>query len=78
MEQINLSIDCLVLGYSDDQKLKALLIKKIINKDNDLQYALPGDLVGYDEDLNTASKRILKWFKPPAFKLMLEKSVSIK
>ena len=60
MEQINLSIDCLVLGYSDDQKLKALLIKKIINKDNDLQYALPGDLVGYDEDLNTASKRILK------------------
>ncbi len=60
MEQINLSIDCLVLGFSDDQKLKALLIKKIINEDNDLQYALPGDLVGYDEDLNTASKRILK------------------
>ena len=59
MEQINLSIDCLVLGYSEDQKLKALN-QEIINKDNDLQYALPGDLVDHDEDLNSASKRILK------------------
>ena len=62
MEQINLSIDCLVLGYSEDQKLKALLIKKIINKDNDLQYALPGDLVDHDEDLNSASKKNTKKF----------------
>ena len=31
MEQINLSIDCLVLGYSDDQKLKALFINNMDN-----------------------------------------------
>ena len=29
MSLINLSIDCVVLGFDEDQKLKVLLIKKI-------------------------------------------------
>ena len=45
MIPINLSIDCVILGFDNDQKLKVLLIKKIINKNNDYQYALPGDLL---------------------------------
>ena len=43
---LNLSIDCVVLGFDKDQKLKVLLIKKFINERNDFQFALPGDLVG--------------------------------
>ena len=35
MSLINLSIDCVILGFDDDQKLKILLIKKIINKKGD-------------------------------------------
>ena len=60
MSPINLSIDCVILGFDNDQKLKVLLIKKIINEKNDYQYALPGDLVKIDEDLLTGAKRILK------------------
>ena len=60
MIPINLSIDCVILGFDNDQKLKVLLIKKIINKNNDYQYALPGDLLKYDEDLLEGGKRILK------------------
>ena len=32
MSLINLSVDCVILGFDDDQKLKILLIKKVINK----------------------------------------------
>ena len=32
MSPINLSIDCVVLGFDKDQKLKVLLIKKFINE----------------------------------------------
>ena len=60
MSPINLSIDCVILGFDNDQKLKVLLIKKIINKKNDYQYALPGDLLRHDEDLLSGGKRILK------------------
>ncbi len=60
MIPINLSIDCVILGFDNDQKLKVLLIKKIINTNNDYQYALPGDLLKYDEDLLEGGKRILK------------------
>ena len=60
MIPINLSIDCVILGFDNDQKLKVLLIKKIINQNNDYQYALPGDLLKYDEDLLEGGKRILK------------------
>jgi 8-oxo-dGTP diphosphatase len=60
MSLINLSVDCVILGFDDDQKLKILLIKKIINKAGDCQYAIPGDLLKEDEDLLCGAKRILK------------------
>jgi len=60
LENINLSIDCVILGFDSDEKLKVLLIKKIVNKENDYQYALPGDLLKNDEDLLLGAKRILK------------------
>ena len=59
MSPINLSIDCVVLGFDEDQKLKVLLIKKFINDRNDDQFALPGDLVGLNEDLLAGAQRIL-------------------
>ena len=31
MTPLNLSIDCVILGFDEDQKLKVLLIKKFIN-----------------------------------------------
>ena len=60
MSPLNLSIDCVVLGFDEDQKLKVLLIKKFINEKNDYQFALPGDLVGISEDLLEGAARILK------------------
>ena len=60
MSLLNLSIDCVVLGFDEDQKLKVLLIKKFINEKDDFQFALPGDLVGINEDLLSGGKRILK------------------
>ena len=60
MSLLNLSIDCVVLGFDKDQKLKVLLIKKFINEKDDFQFALPGDLVGINEDLLSGGKRILK------------------
>ena len=59
MSLINLSIDCVILGFDNDQKLKILLIKKLVNKNNDYQYAIPGDLIKKDEDLLCGAKRIL-------------------
>ena len=60
MSLINLSVDCVILGFDDDQKLKILLIKKKINKTGDLQYAIPGDLLKEDEGLLSGAKRVLK------------------
>ena len=60
MSLINLSVDCVILGFDDDQRLKILLIKKKINKTGDLQYAIPGDLLKEDEDLLSGAKRVLK------------------
>ena len=60
MSPINLSIDCVVLGFDEDQKLKVLLIKKFINDKNDFKFALPGDLVKPKEDLLSSGQRILK------------------
>ena len=59
MSPLNLSIDCVVLGFDEDQKLKVLLIKKFINDRNDDQFALPGDLVGLNEGLLAGAQRIL-------------------
>ena len=60
MSLINLSVDCVILGFDDDQKLKILLIKKSIGKSKEFQYAIPGDLLEENEDLLCGAKRILK------------------
>ena len=60
MSLINLSVDCVILGFDDDQRLKILLIKKLVGKSKDFQYAIPGDLLEENEDLLCGAKRILK------------------
>jgi 8-oxo-dGTP diphosphatase len=55
----NVSVDCVVFGYSNG-RLKVLLIKrKPIANVSTQQFALPGDLVMEDESLDTAAERIL-------------------
>jgi 8-oxo-dGTP diphosphatase len=55
---IAVSVDCVIFGY-DQKELKVLLIKSDLEEFSDL-YSLLGDLVRPDEDLETASYRILK------------------
>jgi len=55
---IAVSVDCVIFGY-DKKELKVLLIKSDLEEFSDL-YSLLGDLVKPDEDLDTASYRILK------------------
>lgn len=53
-----LSIDCVIFGF-DHGKLKILLIKR--NEEPFINtWALPGNLVAVDEDLNGAARMILK------------------
>lgn len=55
----NVSVDCVVFGYSNS-KLKVLLIKrKPIPNVSTQQFALPGDLVSEDESLDSAAEKIL-------------------
>src|SRR5688572_22461532 len=55
---IAISVDCVIFGY-DDKELKVLLIKSDLEEFEGL-YSLLGDLIRPDEDLDTASYRILK------------------
>lgn len=57
----NVSVDCVVFGFSEGE-LKLLLIKrKLTEKDkNQVVYALPGNLVKEDEDLDDAASRVLE------------------
>lgn len=55
---IAVSVDCVIFGY-DDKELKVLLIKSDLEEFEGL-YSLLGDLVRPDEDLDSASYRILK------------------
>lgn len=55
---IAISVDCVIFGY-DEKELKVLLIKSDLEEFSGL-YSLPGDLVRPDEDLDSASYRILK------------------
>ena len=55
---IAISVDCVIFGY-DDKDLKVLLIKSDLEEFSGL-YSLLGDLIGTDEDLESASYRILK------------------
>lgn len=53
-----LSVDCVIFGF-DENTLKVLLIKSDLPEFKD-QWSLLGDLVGMNEDLDSASYRILK------------------
>ena len=55
---IGITVDCVILGY-DDKELKVLLIKSDMQEFSGL-YSLLGDFIKPDEDLETASYRILK------------------
>ena len=55
---IAISVDCVIFGY-DEKELKILLIKSELEEFAGL-YSLLGDLIRPDEDLETASYRILK------------------
>ncbi len=55
---IAISVDCVIFGY-DEKELKVLLIKSDLEEFAGL-YSLLGDLIRPDEDLETASYRILK------------------
>lgn len=55
---IAISVDCVLFGY-DEKELKVLLIKSDLEEFSGL-YSLLGDLVKPEEDLETASYRILK------------------
>lgn len=55
---IGISVDCVILGY-DEKELKVLLIKSDMQEFSGL-YSLLGDFIRPDEDLETASYRILK------------------
>ncbi len=56
--QIAISVDCVILGFENDE-LKVLLIKSDLEEYKD-RWTLLGDLVRLDEDLNSASYRVLK------------------
>ena len=55
--QFGLSVDCVVFGYQDG-KLRVLLIKRGAEPFKG-QWALPGDLVYPNEDIEVAARRIL-------------------
>ena len=55
---IAISVDCVIFGY-EEKELKVLLIKSDLENFSGL-YSLLGDLIKPDEDLETASYRILK------------------
>ena len=55
---IAISVDCVIFGY-DEKELKVLLIKSDLEEFEGL-YSLLGDLIGTNEDLESASYRILK------------------
>lgn len=58
----HVSTDCVIFGFSQET-LRLLLIRRNIpnrlTEVNDVHYALPGDLVKDDENLDTAANRVL-------------------
>ncbi len=56
----NISVDCVLFGF-DGENLKVLLIKqKSLGKKGESKFALPGDLVFDNEDLDKAAVRVLE------------------
>jgi len=56
--RVGVSVDCVIFGFGDNE-LKVLLIKSDLEEFRD-QWSLLGDLVRPDENLDSASYRILK------------------
>ena len=65
MSKINVSVDCVIFGFDDiEKKLKVLTIEKKVNPfskqdHKKTQFAIPGDLIEIDEDIDDAANRIL-------------------
>lgn len=57
----NVSVDCVIFGF-DGERLKVLLIdrEQHIENDQDKVYALPGNLIRNDENLDEAAERVLR------------------
>ncbi len=58
LSKIALSVDCVIFGF-DDSKLKVLLIRSDLKKYQG-KWALLGDLIDSNEDIDAAAYRILK------------------
>lgn len=58
INKIALSVDCVIFGF-EKNKLKVLLIRSDL-KHYEGKWSLLGDLVGLDEDIDSAAYRILK------------------
>ncbi|MFY0673747.1 MAG: NUDIX hydrolase [Bacteroidia bacterium] len=56
----NISVDCVVFGYNGTSVDVLLIKQKETSTSLDSQYALPGNLVGVEEDLDDAAERVLK------------------
>lgn len=56
----NISVDCVIFGF-DFERLNVLLIEQRTEYtlNQEIRYALPGDLLRDDENLDTAAKRVL-------------------
>ena len=65
MSKINVSVDCVIFGFDDsEKKLKVLTIEKKVDpfskhEQKRTQFAIPGDLIELDEDIDQAANRIL-------------------
>ena len=55
----NVSVDCVVFGF-DNEQLNVLLIEQKLKNRDHKQNALPGDLITDDEGLDQAASRVLK------------------
>lgn len=53
-----LSIDCIILGF-EDEKLKVLLIQRAVEPEKE-KWGLPGGFILNNEDIDSASSRILR------------------
>ena len=48
MSKINVSIDCVIFGFDNEEKIKGSSVEKLVNpydKEFKRQLALPGDLI---------------------------------
>ena len=55
----NISVDCVIFGF-DFEQLNVLLIDRSEDNKTSLGFALPGDLIYDNEDLDMAARRVLK------------------